>query len=589
MNDAVESQSVLIVSDDNSLVEALLSNNTSGRTFNARDSVQAIVDDPSLLDRNSIVIFDVGTNSNSFDAALEQAVLIKQTYPTQALILVGEQELLGEVLKSSIQPLVFRAFPKPISPNQIGLAFKSGDALHAQLSERQIAGEDITLVGPAGNRTNVESLANSRSNNSAIFAAVGIVAIAVVGWLIFSGNEDDPQISDDNQVTESIADDTSVEGAETEEVISQTVQRINELNQQATLALMDNRIIAPKGDNALEYFDQVLALDAYDTTAYEGKKNVASRLRTSYDELVENAEFNRALKVIEVLQRIDPLNPTNDELRTNLQTSIDSHVKNIQASGTAEEIANTTAVLAQMEEKFAGSKSAMDALKAEQNLVKKIDRALASNSLIPPTKDNAYAMVSEALKANTVSKANITPRVASLSEKLLVMATASLQEDDFAETDKLTALIKRLNVNKPQLAALNTQISERRAIIEAEKKAAVAKEEEKEQPETTQQASIEPPKPKITPAVIIKREPPRYPTRAINRGIEGWVEVKFKVDTKGEPMEIEVVNSEPKGVFESAATRAVKRWRFTPAKNENTELAVVSSELSTTLQFKLDE
>lgn len=585
MNDTAESTSVLVISNDNSLVDALLANNTTGRTFNARDAVQVIIDDPSLLDNNSIVIFDVGTNSNTLDAAIAQTVLIKQTYPTQALILVGDQELLGEVLKSSVQPLVFRAFPKPVSANQIGLAFKSGDALHAQLAAKQAAGEDITMIGPAGNRTNVESLANTRSNNSAIFAALGVAAIAVVGWLIFSGGQEDNEPITENQITEEVID----ESVETEVTVSATVQRINDLNQQATLALMDNRIIAPKGDNALDYYEQVLALDAYDTTAYEGKKNVASRLRSSYEDLVEKAQFNRALQVIDILQRIDPLNPSNDKLRKDLQTSINSHVKKIQDSGTSEEIAETTAVLEQMGQNFEGSKSAIDALKAEQNMVAKIDVALASNSLIPPQKDNAYALVSEALKSNSVSKANITPRVKSLSEKLLGMAASSLKADDFAETDKLKALIKRLNVNKQELAALNKQIATRKAAIEAEKKAAIAKENEKEAPDTTQQASIEPIAPKITPATVLKRSAPRYPSRALNRNIEGWVEVKFKVDRNGEPMEIEVVSSEPEGVFESAATKAVKKWRFDPAKNEETGLAVISSELSTKLQFKLDE
>ncbi len=587
MNDTSAQPSVLIISDDNALVDALISNKKGEQVFHARDSVQLILDDPTLLDGNSIVIFDVGTNENTLDSAIDQTIKIKQADPTQVLVLVGEQELLADVLKSSIQPLVFRAFPKPVSPNQIALAFKSGNAVHADLAAREAAGEDITQVGPAENKTNVAALANSRSNNSAIFAALGVLALAVVGWLIFGGGDDD--------ATQPIAEQEIVADASLDEpvvTVSATVQRINQLNQEATAAMAENRMISPPGDNALEYFDQVLSLDAYDTTAYEGKKEIASRLRTSYDELVAGAEFDRALQAIEVLQRIDPLNLSNDQLRVNLQESIDSHVKEIQSSGTSEQIAQTAAVLERLEAKFEGSKSASDALKAEQDMMKKIDVALNGDVLIPPTKNNAYALVSEALKSNSVSKANITPRVKSLSAKLLNLAQGSLEKDNFEEFDKLAALVKRLNVNPKSLASLNTKAAARKAELKAEEEARIAAEggdAEQGGDGSTEDAAVpEPELPKIIPAKIVKREPPRYPNRALNKGIAGWVEVAFRINNKGEPFNIVVASAEPEGMFESAATRAVRKWRFTPARNETTGLAVESEVLSTKLQFRLD-
>ena len=581
MNDATQNTSLLIVSDDSALVDALISSNKTGQTINARDSVQAAIDDPSLLDGNSIVIFDVGTNGNDLKAAVDQALKVKQADPTQVLILVGEQELLAEVLKSNIQPLVYRAFPKPVSANQVALAFKSGNALHADLAAREAAGEDISAIGPADNRTNVDSLASTRSNNTMIFGALGVLALAVVGWLIFSGGDEDPVATAEQEI------ESTLDLNEPVVTISATQERINQLNQEAGLALADGRVIAPAGDNALEYFDQVLALDAYDTTAYEGKKEVASRLRTSYNELVAGAEFDQALRVIEVLQRIDPLNLSNDQLRENLQTSIDSHVKNIQATGSSEEIAETAAVLQRIESKFEGSKSASEALKAEQQLVQQIDSALQSNVLIPPAQNNAYALVSEALKANTVSAANITPRVKSLSGKLLGLAQTSLKNDQLDEVEKLGALIKRLNVNPKSLANLNKQVAARRAEIEAAAAEKLAAEGAKEVEEAAA-AAEEANQPTIIPAKIVKRDPPRYPPRALNREIEGWVEVTFKINVKGEPFDIKVASAEPEGMFDQAAIRAVKKWRFSPARNEATGLAVESEDLSTKLQFKLD-
>jgi periplasmic protein TonB len=61
---------------------------------------------------------------------------------------------------------------------------------------------------------------------------------------------------------------------------------------------------------------------------------------------------------------------------------------------------------------------------------------------------------------------------------------------------------------------------------------------------------------------------PRYPGRALERGIEGFVELRFDVNAMGATENIEVLRAEPKGVFEDAAIAAAERWKFQP-KTEN--------------------
>lgn len=68
---------------------------------------------------------------------------------------------------------------------------------------------------------------------------------------------------------------------------------------------------------------------------------------------------------------------------------------------------------------------------------------------------------------------------------------------------------------------------------------------------------------KAGPAVLDKVQP-RYPWRARFDGLEGFVEVAFSVDGKGRPYDIEVRDSIPSGIFDRAATRAMKRWKFAP-------------------------
>lgn len=59
---------------------------------------------------------------------------------------------------------------------------------------------------------------------------------------------------------------------------------------------------------------------------------------------------------------------------------------------------------------------------------------------------------------------------------------------------------------------------------------------------------------------------PQYPTRAAQRGIEGWCLVSFTVDPQGNVLEdtIEVVDAEPANIFDRSSIRAAARFKFQP-------------------------
>ncbi len=57
---------------------------------------------------------------------------------------------------------------------------------------------------------------------------------------------------------------------------------------------------------------------------------------------------------------------------------------------------------------------------------------------------------------------------------------------------------------------------------------------------------------------------PRYPTPALNKNIEGWVELRFDVSAQGSTENIEVLAASPEGWFERAAVKAAEKWRYQP-------------------------
>ena len=63
-------------------------------------------------------------------------------------------------------------------------------------------------------------------------------------------------------------------------------------------------------------------------------------------------------------------------------------------------------------------------------------------------------------------------------------------------------------------------------------------------------------------AIPVETVPPRYPSKAYKRGIEGWVVLSFDVDVEGRPQNLVVADSNPPGYFEEEALKAVEKWRF---------------------------
>jgi TonB family protein len=78
---------------------------------------------------------------------------------------------------------------------------------------------------------------------------------------------------------------------------------------------------------------------------------------------------------------------------------------------------------------------------------------------------------------------------------------------------------------------------------------------------------------------------PVYPPTALREHVEGWVELVFTITETGAVRDIEVVESEPRGVFDSAASEALGTWRFKPRLANGQPVAHRST---VTLRFNVD-
>lgn len=84
---------------------------------------------------------------------------------------------------------------------------------------------------------------------------------------------------------------------------------------------------------------------------------------------------------------------------------------------------------------------------------------------------------------------------------------------------------------------------------------------------------------------VIKQRPITYPSGAKKNHVEGRVVVKVLIGVKGKATDMEIVESEPEGLFDANAMKSLKNWQFRPG--------ILGGELVPTwvkvpLTFKLD-
>jgi len=84
---------------------------------------------------------------------------------------------------------------------------------------------------------------------------------------------------------------------------------------------------------------------------------------------------------------------------------------------------------------------------------------------------------------------------------------------------------------------------------------------------------------------VLKRAAPRYPSKALSQGLEGWVEVAYQVNERGRAVNAKVIKAEPQKVFDKSSIRAIEKWKFVPAKDSQTGKTILSAVNKTIFRF----
>lgn len=87
-------------------------------------------------------------------------------------------------------------------------------------------------------------------------------------------------------------------------------------------------------------------------------------------------------------------------------------------------------------------------------------------------------------------------------------------------------------------------------------------------------------------ATPIVRINPKYPPTAARDGVVGWVKLSFTIDEVGQVTDVEVLDAEPKRVFDREAIRALKGWKYQPQIDNGVAIKQVGMQVQ--LDFNLE-
>lgn len=175
-------------------------------------------------------------------------------------------------------------------------------------------------------------------------------------------------------------------------------------------------------------------------------------------------------------------------------------------------------------------------------MVADVRQRLTEGKLIDPPGDSARDMLAN-LRTAAPNRPEVEELSRTLSTRLLDSGRHAMNAKAFERSAQLIAAAKDVG-----------QRFNGAAISQAEADLTAARDATAAQTNIVSAASLK----------RVRMVSPVYPDAARKRGIEGWVELAFTVQTNGTVDSVEVRNASPAEVFDDAAMRAVRQWRFEP-------------------------
>jgi TonB family protein len=377
-----------------------------------------------------------------------------------------------------------------------------------------------------------------QQGDTLLWVAGGVLAAVVLAWLALTRPwSSEPQVTlPAASAIPVMLPEVSVPAASPGELTDEAVSNPLRL---AELAFEAGMLLEPEAYSAWALYQRALQLVPGDPIAVAGLERVVSELLRRAEVALQQGRHADAQGLADTVLAALP----GHERATALAASIveaESRERAALEAAAAPPPARVAAA-ATGANRPAGSAAARPAVEPDPlaSTLEEFDAALAAGRLLAPADRNAIQLLASLMQLGP-SEPRTGDARARLSDALLDSAEDAIAALD---ADAATTWLREaagLGVAPARIAALEANLVER--LIAAESARPVP----------------------ATALTLTRYSAPQYPGRALDRRIEGWVDLEFTIGTDGVPHDVTITDGSHENFFRSEAIRAVEQWRFEP-------------------------
>ena len=606
---------VIVLSADPAFID-LLRDSLAGnhRVWRADDAPHAA--DLIVAAGNAVLLAD---SSLADHDTRDLVTRIHQQFPDLAIIVAGRRDDETRLAELVSQGVIFRFLHKPASPDRIR-TFVDATVRRTQ------AGTDLPAAARRTGETTVKlkalrmpsikldpALIRRWSRRSLLLIPLALIILQIFAWKPWEKIRDMMPAIDQQRA----AADASRESAIRQKLL-----------ESADLALSRGALVEPPEQNALELYRAVLARDPGNRTAERGIDRVADELLAQAESALMAQDLVALASAVDAARAARPDHPRLKFFTFQLERELERSSTHAQLSRPAVAIPDTTVapvsvpgnasrvqglVLLASErmrsnQLVGGTDSAQAYLLSARQIDQKdpgvqqgiaalagLLEANARKAIIEGRLDEAGNWVRQAIELD-VDRAAVAElrselevaRFGNVREdraRLFTLANQRIAQGRLVEpvADSARHYLDLLRASDPAYEGLSetTALLADKALAEARRLNAAGK---SGSAEALLKAAIEAgaPAPEVAavateiararaPVVVPENElnrihfvAPEYPSRALEQGTAGWVDIEFTVARDGSTRDATIRGSDPMGVFDLAALDAVAHWRYEP-------------------------
>jgi TonB family protein len=303
----------------------------------------------------------------------------------------------------------------------------------------------------------------------------------------------------------------------------------------ARARIQQGKLVSPENDNAEFFLRQAERADPDNEAVRQSLREIGTRLLAGSREALASQQLDQARTRLRDAARFGADANTSERLRVDIETAAGSSVR--------------------------------------AGFLRLALQRTRDNRLFEPERDSAKYYLGQ-LERLDPDSAETRQAAQSLALRLIENANQAIDQQQLNMAVQLLNETRRLGFAGPEYAAADTRLrSARNPSGAAPASVATPTPQQRE-------ATLAPPKP-------VKVVSPRFPEEAMRNGVQGWVDVSFRITATGDVTDVVALASSPgryAAQFERAAVAALSQYKYAPRVGEVAPLSMVQK-----VQFRLGE